>query len=107
MKKKINTLNNTLKKCEFDKANLESMFSKRQTQRKQPLHISHTHPAHTHSMLIMLTTNIMLSCMPRCTHVHIVAEKVYAKVYKCTYCDRKGHLVKFHYDRLTNIINHV
>ena len=48
MKNKINTLGNILKKCEFDKARLESMFQKRQTQRKQPPHVSHAHHVYTH-----------------------------------------------------------
>jgi len=47
LKNKINTLSNVLKKCEFDKARLEAMFPKRQTQRKS--HVSHASHAHTQS----------------------------------------------------------
>jgi len=43
MKKKIDTLNNTLKKCEFDKTKLESMFPRKQAPKKQPSHVSQTH----------------------------------------------------------------
>jgi len=32
---------------------------------------------------------------------------LYAKVYSCTYCDRKGHLVKFCYDRINTSNDHV
>ena len=47
LKIKISTLCSVLKKCEFDKARLEAMFSKRQTQRKP--HVSYTLHAHTQS----------------------------------------------------------
>ena len=39
-------------------------------------HTSHTHHAHTHH-----------------NHMH-------ARVYTCTHCGRKGHLVKFYFDRI-------
>ena len=44
-----------------------------------PRHTSHAHHAHTH---------------------------MYATVYTCTPCDRKGHLAKFYFDIL-NILNFV
>ena len=42
---------------------------------------------------------------PRHTHAsHIrTHDTLYARVYTCTHCDRKGHLVKFCYDRLNTI----
>jgi len=94
MKDKINTLSNTLKKYEFDKAKLEFLFLKRHTQRKPPPHISHTHHVHTYTQHAHHAHNTHHSFM-------------YANVYSCTYCDRKGHLAKFCYDRLNIANNHV
>jgi len=72
MKNKINTLSNVLKKCEFDKAKLEDMFSKRQTQRKPP-HVSHTHHAHTQTQHTY-----------HAHHAHTHHAFICAKVYSCT-----------------------
>ena len=43
---------------------------------------------------------------PQHTHAHHAHthDSMYAKVYTCTHCGRKGHLAKFRYDRL-NIFN--
>ena len=59
---------------------LESMFQKKHT---PPMHAHksrHTHASHTN------THNIM-----------------YAHVYTCIHCGRKGHLAKFCYDRVYNV----
>ena len=40
------------------------------------------HPRHTHA-----------------SHVH-VHNTMYAHVYTCTHCGRKGHLTKFYYDKI-------
>ena len=94
-------MNNVLKKCEFDKAKLGSMFSKRQTQKKPHAHhISHSHnhahtQAHSHAHH---TTHA------RAYHAHT---HLYAKVYTCTYCGRKSHLAKFCYDKLNASNSHV
>ena len=42
----------------------------------------------------------------RHTHVHHAHthDTMYAHVYTCTHCERKGHLVKFCYDRI-NVSN--
>ena len=84
MKIKITTLTNVFKKCEFDKARLKAMFSKRQTQRKR--HVLHTimlthqhnykHIMQTMLYAPMLHRLIMHFYMPRCTHAPIVTEKV-------------------------------
>ena len=87
LKNKINTLSNVLKKCKFDKARLEAIFFKRQTQRKLMFHMLHmlTHNlihimTHTLNMLIfhmlIMHIDIMHFFMPRCIHAPIVAEKV-------------------------------
>ena len=56
---------------------LESLFRK-----KQVPSIMHAHPSrHTHS-----------------SHVH--HHTLYAHVYTCTHCERKGHLAKFCFDRV-------
>ena len=45
----------------------------------------HAHPSrHTHASQV---------------HTH---DTMYVRVYICTHCDRKGHFVKFCYDRLNN-----
>ena len=51
-KTKINTLGNILKKCEFEKAKLEAMFSKKNSSKKH-IHATHAHTSksqhiHTH-----------------------------------------------------------
>jgi len=46
-------------------------------------HVSHAHHAYTHHAF------------------H------YGKVYTCTYCGRKGHLVKFCYDRINTSNDHI
>ena len=45
---------------------------------------------------------------PRHTHAHHVhTHNMYAHVYTCTHCGRKGHLAKFCYDRIhdANLVN--
>ena len=96
MKNKINTLSNVLKRYEFDKTKLEAMFLKRQTQRK-----SHTyHDSHSHN-------HAHLTTHAHAHHAHTHHAFLYAKVYSCTYCCRKGHLTKFCYDGLNVSNNHV
>ena len=56
---------------------LESMFRKKQVPPMHAHHTRHTHASHVH------THNTM-----------------YAHVYTCTHCGRKGHLAKFYYDRV-------
>jgi len=101
---KINTLSNVLKKCEFDKTRLEAMFSKRQTQRKP--HVSHASHADTQSHSHHATRTIHAHV----SHAHHALTHhafLYGKVYTCTYYDRKGHLVKFCYDRINASNNHI
>ena len=82
-----------LKKCEFDKARLEAMFSKKHTPKKH-VHTTHAHIPHIPTLLnhniyihIMLDTLhtpsmfiphtlIMLLFMVEFIHLLIVAEKV-------------------------------
>ena len=92
LKKKIDSLGDVLKKCEFDKTRLEAMFPKKHVPKKhshaihahvhksQPLHHA-KHPKHVHT--------------PHTHHAYING-----KVFSCTYCGCKGHLVRFSYDRL-------
>ena len=82
LKEKIDSLGVVLKKCEFDKARLDAMFSKKHVPKKhshaihthahksQPLHHA-KHPKHAHT-----PHNIMHSCMAKYFHAHIVAVKV-------------------------------
>jgi len=81
------------------------MFPKRQTQRKLTAHVSrtqnhahtqaqHTHTHHAHNAHHAHNVH----------HAHHVF--MYAKVYSCTYCGRKGHLAKFYYDKLNVSNNH-
>ena len=104
MKNKINSLSNVLKVCEFDKVRLEGMFSKRQTQIKSHTsHVSHAHRqyyAHhaTHTSHFHATHT---------HHAHTYHAFLYAKVYSCTYCGRKGHLAKFCYDKIDASSSHL
>ena len=77
MKTKIDTLSNILKKCEFDKARLASIFPKKQTKKKP--HISHVSHAHTHHAHYVTRTHAI--------HAHYAQTHqtfLYAKVYLCT-----------------------
>ena len=91
LKEKIDSLGVVLKKCEFDKNRLEGMFPKKQAPKKQ----SHVH-AHVH------TSQPLHHAKPHkhahTSHTHHAF--MYGKVFSCSYCGRKGHLVKFCYDRL-------
>ena len=80
LKKNIDYLGSTLSQCAINYFKLEFMFRKKQ--------ISHIHahtPRHTHAH-----------------HVHAHTTHMYATVYTCTHCDRKGHLAKFYFDRLNS-----
>ena len=55
-------------------------------------HATHAHPAHTNA---------------HAHHTHTHLAFLYAKMYTCTYYDRKGHLAKFYYDRLNASNSHV
>ena len=77
------------------------MFPKRQTLRKP--HVSHTPPkpqAHHayHSTHIYATY---------AHHTHTHHALLYAKMYSSTYFGRKGHLIKFCYDRINVLNDHV
>jgi len=83
MKNIMNDLSSTLSKCAFDNAKLESMFRKKPTLSSHTSHISHaSHAHHVHHN----------------NHTHHAF--MYANVYNCTFCGRKGHISKFCYDRL-------
>ena len=79
LKKSVDCLGSTLSQCVVGHTRLESLFRK-----KQVSSIMHAHPPrHTHA--------------PHGHHHHL-----YAHVYTCTHCGRKGHLVKFCFDRLND-----
>ena len=63
----------------MDHKKLESMFRKKHAPHVHAHHTRHTHISHVH------THNTM-----------------YTHVYTCTHCGRKGHLVKFCYDRIND-----
>ena len=81
LKTKINTLGNVLKKCEFDKARLEAMFSKKNSSKK---HIHATHATHAHTSKSQHIHTHKHAHSRHTDHVFIY------RVYSCTYCDRKG-----------------
>ena len=102
-------MRNVLKKYEFDKVRLEAIFQKGQTQKKHHIsyvyhhshtppqvqhihHATHAHHAHTNAFAYHANTH----------HAYL-----YAKVYTCTYWDRKGHMAKYCYDRLNASNSHV
>ena len=75
-RRKNDCLGSTLSQCAFNHNNLEYMFRKKQVPH---MHV-HT-PWHTHAH-----------------HAH--TPHLYARVYTCTHCGRKGYLAKFYFDRL-------
>ena len=66
---------NILKKCEFNKARLEAMFSKRHTLRKH-VHVSHATYAQTHTHQAPFAHTIMLNMSHTISmfmfHIHIM-----------------------------------
>ena len=80
----MDALNSTLNKCVFDNARIESMFKKKTTHSSHTSHTPHIqnghHGDHSH-------------------HAYM-----YANVYRCSFCGRKGHVSRFCYDRL-NVTN--
>ena len=79
LKKSVDCLGSTLSHCVMNHTRLESMFRKKQV---PPMH-AHK-PRHTHA-----------------SHVHS-HNTLYAHVYTCTHCGRKGHLAKFCYDKIND-----
>ena len=69
--------------CAFDRNRLETLFEK-----KQASHVHAHHPCHTYAHFAHHDH----------THTH-----VHSRVYKCTHCGRKGHLVKFYFDKINHI----
>ena len=75
LKKSVDCLGSTLSQCALNH-NYESLVRKKQAPSL------HAHP-------------------PRHTHApHVHTHHMYAHVYTCTHCGRKGHLAKFCYDRI-------
>ena len=77
-KRRMDVLDETLKKCAFDLNKNDSLFSKRKTQGKCLLLAQHTEYVHKTQH-----ANIKLICMAKCTHY-----------------GRKGHLAQLCYSRL-------
>ena len=78
LKKSVDCLGSILSQCAMNHTRLESMFHKKHAAPHMHAHKSrHTHASHAH------------------TH-----DTMYAHVYTCAHCGRKGHLVKFYYDRI-------
>ena len=73
----MNCLGSTLSHCAKNHTRLESLFRKKQVPSLHAHHPRHTHAPHG--------------------HIH---HTLYAHVYTCTHCGRKGHLAKFCYDRV-------
>ena len=77
LKKSVDCLGSTLSKCIKNHTQLESIFHKKHAPHIHAHKSQHTHASHVH------------------TH-----DTMYARVYTCTHCGRKCHLIKFCYDRL-------
>ena len=78
LKTKINTLGNIFKKCEFDKAKLEAMFSKKISSKKH-IHTTHAHTSKSytkHAHVSHAHHTHHASCMVEFIHVLIVTEMV-------------------------------
>ena len=76
-------MSSTLSNCAFKHSKLETLV-----QRKQAPHVHAHHPRHTYAHFAYHDH----------THSH-----VHSRVYKCTHCDRKGHLAKFYLDKINSI----
>ena len=88
-------MRNVLKKCEFDKAKLEAMFSKKNSS-KRHIHTTHAHTSKLHTKYAHVS------------HAHHTYHAfMFDRVYTCTYCGRKGHLAKFYFDRINASNNHL
>jgi len=76
LKRSVDCLGSTLSHCAMNHTRLESLVRKKQvpTMHAHPTRHTHAHHGHNHNM--------------------------YAHVYTCTHCGRKGHLARFCYDRL-------
>ena len=81
LKRGIDCLSSNLSNCVFNHDRLESMFRKKQISYAHAQAPRHTYALHAHS---------------HTTHMH-------ARVYKCTYCGRKGHLAKFYFDKINSL----
>jgi len=110
LKDKINSLGDVLKKCEFDKIRLETMFPKKLTPRKH-VHTTRAHHTtltytpksqHIHTHHVTHTTHTKYVHTPHSHHAFI-----YDRVYSCTYCGRKGHLDKFYFERINASNDHI
>ena len=102
LKEKIDSLGVVLKKCEFDKTRLEAMFSKKHVPK------NHSNAIHTHAHKSQPLHHAKHPKHPHTQHTpHTHHAFMYGKVFSCTYCGRKGHLVKFCYDRLNASHNNV
>ena len=104
-------MGNVLKKCEFNKAKLEDMFSKKNASKKHihtthahtsKIHTKHVHTPHVHHVL---KPHVHHAHKPHVHHPHHAFK--YERFYKCTYCGRNGHLAKFCYDHINGTNNHV
>jgi len=73
LKSKIDCLGSTLNQCTFDHKRLKFLFQKKQVSDIHAHTLRHAHTHHTH---------------------------MYANVYHCSHCDRKGQLAKFCFDSL-------
>ena len=76
LKKSVECLDSTLSQCVLSHTRLESLFRKKQVPSMHAHHPRHTHASHGHHYTL------------------------YAHVYTCTHCGRKGHLAKFCFDRI-------
>ena len=71
------------------------MFSKKNFSKKH-IHTTHAHTSKSH------TKHAHVS------HAHYTHHAfMYGRAYSCTYCDRKGHLAKFCFDRINASNNHI
>jgi len=76
LKKSVDCLGSTLSHCAMNHTRLETLIPKKQVPTLHAHPSRHTHASHDH-------------------HHHM-----YAHVYTCTHCGRKGHLARFCYDRI-------
>ena len=96
-------MGNVLKECEFNKAKLEDMFSKKNASMKH-IHTTHAHTSKTHTKHVH-TPHIHHAHKPYVHHAHHAFK--YGRFYKCTYRGRNGHLANFCYDRINDTNNNV
>ena len=99
LKTRIVDFENVLKDCAFNTKKLEKMFAKKHSPHVKTTHAKNAHHVNTSHVK---SSHAHKSHASR-PHTHYAFK--YGRVYRCTYCDRNGHLAKFCYDQINRTNN--